>query len=158
MGLHDFFGGGGFGAQQDGLGTSIQSLFGGFGGAGGEAAHNNPETSQLGGFGAGLGGGLMGLLNNMKFAYSDGNTALTIGGQQNQQGDQERLIRQLQQMFDSTKDGSGGASAPKTVGYTISPGKNPVTTTPLRVVGPQYEGPQFGGPQFGGQQFGNRVF
>lgn len=161
MGVHDgFFGGAGggfgFGAQQGGLGTVLKDLFGGFGGAGGEAAHNNPATSQLNQFGAGLGGGLVKLLDNMKVAYSGDNTAFAFNGQQNQQDGEERFIRQLEQLFNSMNDGSGGASAPKTPGHTISVGKNP--TTPMRVTVPQYSGPQLTGPQFPGQPSGNRIF
>lgn len=123
-----------FGGQQGGLGSALGSLFG-VQGAGG------------------VGGGFLKLLDNLNFAVAGDNFALTAGGQQNQQDDQERFIRQLEQMFNSMNDGSGGASAPKSPGFTISPGKNPVTPqSPRRVVGPQFGG-QFGGPQFGGGVF-----
>lgn len=42
--------------------------------------------------------------------------------------------------------GSGGASAPKTPGFVITPGKSP--TTPMRVTGPEFGGTRFGGGVF----------
>ena len=136
-GAAGLFGGGGAGGA--GLGTTLQNMFSGLGGPGGAAAHNNPATSQ---FNTGFAGGLVGLLDNLKFAATGDNFALTLGGQQNQQYDQERFIRQLEKMFNSMNDGSGGASAPKSSGTFITVGKNPTTPTqaPRRVTGPQFPG------------------